>query len=470
MSYDESRFSRHDRSGADPLFGTRNDSALDSGRDSGRDPLAGRDASGSPGGPGAAGPGGSATTTAATGPDATGDRRTAEPTTTAAQRAVPPAVLEDVFDDPAHGEPGRDRMAIHVAWEIVLLLGVLAVAFLLYRENPDAVRVDALDSLLVFAAALGLLTLAAGLTLRAGTPNLALGPVAVASALHFAEQSDRGVLETVGVAALAAVVLGAVVAVVVVGFHVPAWAATLGAALAVVVFISQRSAPVEVQSGYDATGQALYFFGGFAALALLGGLLGSIRAIRRAVGRFRPVADPARRRGALAGALAAVVLVSSMLFAVLAGVLFAGDATTGPVVPTPGLEWTGLALGATLLGGTSVFGRRGGVFGTLLTVVLITLFVTYARERGWDVSLYAVAAATITAGLVVSRLVETFGRPRSATVHEEDWLNEPAITRTSGWSELRSEDRDSWSSGLPPQPADRRLDPWGSGRWGTDDR
>ncbi|MEV7231571.1 ABC transporter permease [Polymorphospora sp. NPDC051019] len=469
MSYDESRLPRRDPAGTDPLFGSRNDSALDPGRDSDPDPLPGRRA---PGGPAATSPAGVATTAAtgsSTGPDGAGERRTADPGTTATQRTVPPAVLEDVFDDPAHGEPGRDRMAIHVAWEIVLLLGVLAVAFMLYRENPDAVRVDALDSLLVFAAALGLLTLATGLTLRAGTPNLALGPVAIAAALHFAEQSDRGVLDTVAVAALAAAALGAVIAVVVVGFHVPAWAATLGAALAVMVFIGQRSAPVTVQSTYDPTGQALYFFGGFAALALLGGLLGSIRAIRRTVGRFRPVADPARRRGALAGALAAAVLVSSMLFAVVAGVLLAGG-TTGPVVPTPGLEWTGLALGATLLGGTSVFGRRGGIFGSLLTVVLVTLFITYAAERGWDISLYAVAAATIVAGLVVSRLVETFGRPRSATVRDEDWLNEPAITRTSGWSELRSQDPDSWSSGLPPQPADRRLDSWGSGRWGSEDR
>lgn len=382
------------------------------------------------------------------------------------QRPVPAAVLEDVFDDPAHGEPGRDRMAVHAAWEIVLLLAVLAVAYLLYRQNPEVVRAEAVNGLLVFASALGLLTLGAGLTMRAGAPNLALGPVAIASALHFAEQGDRGVFGAVGSAALAATLLGVAAAVLVVGFHVPAWAATLGAALAVAVFIGQRSAPVAVQPGYDPSGQAVYYFSGFVALALLGGLFGTIRAIRRSVGRFRPVADPARRRGAVAGTLVAVAIVASMLFAVAAGVLIAGGAS-GPVEPTPGLEWTGLALGASLLGGTSVFGRRGGVFGTLLTVALVTLSMMYADGRGWDLSLYAVAAALIAAGLVVSRLVETFGRPRSATVSDEEWLVEPA----PAWSVSRSDPRESWSTGLPAQPKDSsRVDPWGSGRWGASDR
>ena len=40
---------------------------------------------------------------------------------------VPAAVLENVFDDPSHGEPGRDRIAVHVVWEFLLLVG-LAVA------------------------------------------------------------------------------------------------------------------------------------------------------------------------------------------------------------------------------------------------------------------------------------------------------------------------------------------------------
>ena len=102
--------------------------------------------------------------------------RTAPPETSS---GVPAAVLEHVFDDPAHGEPGRDRIAVHVLWEFVLLAALVAVTWLLWRENADALRGGSLKTLLVDVAALGLLTLAAGLSLRAGAVNLAVGPVAL---------------------------------------------------------------------------------------------------------------------------------------------------------------------------------------------------------------------------------------------------------------------------------------------------
>lgn len=374
-----------------------------------------------------------------------------------------PGALDDAFDDPAHGEPGRDRMAVHALWEVVLLLAAAALAVLLYRQNASAVRGAALDSLLVFGAAIGLLALAAGMTLRTGAPNLAIGPVAIASALHFAENGDRGVLVAAGTAAIAAAALGLVLTVLVVGFHVPGWAASLAGALAVMVFIQQRSAPVHVQGEYDPSRQALYLFGGFVALALLGGLFGSIKVVRRAVGRFRPVSDPARRRGGLAGILAGGATVLSMLFAVVAGVLI-GAGGSGSVVPTPGIEWTGLALGAALLAGTSAFGRRGGVFGTVFAVVLLTLFIRYAEERSLHISRYAIAAVAVAVGLLVTRLVESYGRPRF--VGEEDWVAQTATSPSTTWTPSPTEQQESWSSTLPAQPAELRIESWDSDRWG----
>ncbi|HEX2774160.1 MAG TPA: ABC transporter permease [Micromonosporaceae bacterium] len=389
-----------------------------------------------------------------------GDHRES-PTTT---RRVPPARLHDVFDDPGHGEPGRDRLAVHWLWEFMLLAATAAVALLFYRASPESFRGDGLDVLLVAAAVLGLLALGAGLTLRAGVPNLALGPVAVAAALHFAENGDRGTLPAVLPAAAVAAGLGLVLALIVVGFHVPAWAASLAGALAVVVYIQQRSAPVTVQGGYDPSRHALYLFGGFAALALLGGLFGAIRPVRRSVGRFRPVTDPADRRGGFAAALAGVAIVASTVFAMLAGVLLAAG-SADPVSPTTGFEWTGLALGAALLGGTSAFGRRGGIFGSLFTVVLITLFVAYSDERGWNVSLFSVAAVAMRVGVIATRLVESYGRPRSTG--EADAPTDADTPGTFGWTTDRPE---SWSSTLPVQPTESRSEPWGADRWGTSDR
>ena len=150
------------------------------------------------------------------------DFREPDPTDTGPQRTVPAAVLDDVFDDPTHGEPGRDRLLVHVVWEVVLLLAAVGMAYLLREEAPAALRSPGIDQLMVSAAALGLLALGTGLTMRAGAVNLALGPVAVASALHFAEQGDKGVAEALGTAALAALALGVVLGVFVAVFHVPA--------------------------------------------------------------------------------------------------------------------------------------------------------------------------------------------------------------------------------------------------------
>ena len=102
-------------------------------------------------------------------------------------------------------------------------------------------------------------------------------------------------------------------------------------------------------------------------------------------------------------------LVLSSVFAVGAGILMAAQ-SAAPIVPGTGLEWTGLAFGAALLAGTSAYGRRGGIFGTLLAVAGLTLFLDYADRRNFDIALFAIAACAIGGGLIVTRLVETYGR------------------------------------------------------------
>ncbi|MFD0818950.1 ABC transporter permease, partial [Micromonospora zhanjiangensis] len=178
------------------------------------------------------------------------------------------------------------------------------------------------------------------------------------------------------------------------------------------------------------------------------------------------VGDQARRRGGSAGLFATLAIIGSMMLPMLAGVLLAANGT-GPVVPEPGLEWTGLAIGAALVGGTSAFGRRGGIFGTLLAVVLLTLFVRYAEYKNWHIALGAIAAVTVAGGLVVTRLVETLGRPRAARAGRyEEWQPDPDPVDGSGWSGGRTGGTNSWPT-MPTQPSEARADPWND-RWGTD--
>jgi hypothetical protein len=79
----------------------------------------------------------------------------------------------------------------------------------------------------------------------------------------------------------------------------------------------------------------------------------------------------------------------------------------------------------------------------------------------WRVSPYAVAAAAVVAGLIVTRLVETFGRP--LTTSDEAWTAEATSTWSgSGWS---GPEAGSWGSSLPTQTTTVRPDPWQDDRW-----
>lgn len=362
---------------------------------------------------------------------------------------------------PAAERSGRDRLGIHLGWEIVLLLAAAAIGYLLYRLDPAALRRPALDTLLITGTAIGLLTLGAGLTLRAGVPNLAIGPITVAAALHYAENGDRGLVDAVAPALVIAAAGGLVVALLVVGLHVPGWAASLAAGLGVVVYAQLRTAPVEVQGGFDPSDQAFFLFGGFALLAVIGGAVGTVGPVRRTLGALRPSGDPARRRGAVVALPVIGSLVVSSVFAVAAGVLIAAQSTQ-PIVPDTGLQWTGLAFGAALLAGTSAFGRRGGVFGTLLAVAGLTLFLDYADRRGLDIALFAIAAATIGFGLIVTRLVETYGRPMPVTGTDEDWQAAQTGAGATAWTPDLPE---TWSTAAPA--AQPRTDRWDDGPWGT---
>src|SRR5262249_39573054 len=89
------------------------------------------------------------------------------------------AELRDAVDDPADGEPGRDRFAVHTIWEVILLVLVAGMTIAVHlKHHLDGAGVR---GLLVLATVYGLLALGAGLSLRAGAVNLAVGPIAVAS-------------------------------------------------------------------------------------------------------------------------------------------------------------------------------------------------------------------------------------------------------------------------------------------------
>jgi ribose/xylose/arabinose/galactoside ABC-type transport system permease subunit len=232
--------------------------------------------------------------------------------------------------------------------------------------------------------------------------------VAVFAALYLGQHGSGGWFGPAATVLGICAAIGLAQGLVVVGLQVPAWAASLAVALGLVAWSSGKTAGA-LGAGYDPTPHAYYWFGGFCLLSVGASVLGLVPTIRRGFGRFRPVIDPARRRGKVAALVTLAATVVSSALAGLGGVL--AVSVYREAAPTNGLELTALALGAALLGGTSAFGRRGGIFGTVFAVALLSVCLAYAQaaDRAWSVA--GVATVAILAGLGVTRLVERYGRP-----------------------------------------------------------
>lgn len=356
------------------------------------------------------------------------------------------------FDEPTDDESRRDRLLVHVIWEALLAVVVAGIAVTVYQLHSEVFSGDQLRALMLGGAAVGLLAVACSISVRSAVPNLAVGPIALAAALLFAEQSHRGLTTTTGLVAGAAAAAGVVLALVVVVCHVPAWAASLAAALGLIAWLSIQSRPAVDQAvGYQPAGHAYLWFGGFAALSVLGGVVGLLPVVRRLAGRYRNSVDAARQRGAVPSAMAFVALVLSSVVAAGAGVLLVLVSRSGG--EGTGFEYTGLALGAVLLGGTSAFGRRGGVLGTLFGVMLVVLVMALAEAEGWTgkwaLSSAAFGGAAILIGLLVTRLVETAGRPRTAD--EGAWSSEDESWRGESPAAALAARNDPTSAPWPPR-------------------
>ena len=339
-----------------------------------------------------------------------------DPTVALADR-VPPPNLDLVFQDPADGEPGRDRMMVHGLWEVVLALALAGAGYALSQAQPGALGALGLPELALATTVLGLVAAASAVSLRVGAPNLAVGGVAVFAALYLGQHGSAGWFGPAATVIGICAAIGLVQGLVVVGLQVPAWAASLAVAVGLVAWSSGRTAG-PLGAGYDPTPHAYYWFGGFCLLSVGASVLGLVPTIRRGFGRFRPVIDPARRRGTVAALTTLGATVASSALAGLGGVL--ALSVYREAAPTNGLELTALALGGALLGGTSAFGRRGGIFGTVFAVALLSVGLAYAQaaDRTWSAA--GIATAAVMVGLCVTRLVERFGRPAPARLYDDD--------------------------------------------------
>jgi ribose/xylose/arabinose/galactoside ABC-type transport system permease subunit len=316
--------------------------------------------------------------------------------------------------------PPRDPVLVHLLWEGLLLVTLIGLAVAGLVLFPEFRSFDAARRVLAASVFIGIPAMAFSLSLRGAVPNLAVVPLAALGGSVFAAAgSDQGVASGVLQAATLTGIVGLVMGALVVGLRVPSWAASIAGAL-----LAAGLAPI-IASGPDVTPPSAPgflradwpMFVVFAVLSVGTGLLCLVPRVRRTLGAYREDVELGRR-GLVAGFAALAVLIVSSAVAGLAGVLtllqtnVAGSAGgTGDLL---------FPLAAVLLGGASVYGRRVGVAGTLLGVLILVtvqhlwLLSGVGAQYSAYGGAYALAGVAAIVGLLATPLVEWAGRRAEA--------------------------------------------------------
>ncbi len=262
----------------------------------------------------------------------------------------------------------QDRLAVHLIWEGVLLITAAVLVIAALATTPGAHFADVIRPV----GYAGLIASGLALSLRTGTPNLAVGYIAMttgALGAHLASTNGWSLWVAMTLAVLLAGLGGLVTGLVTAALSVPAWAVTLGVAIflqSVALGISGNNVFTVTTSGSYSTAQWLAIF---VVVSVGGGALWLIPSVRTRLSMARNAREPGERADLRAGRGVVAGLAGSSLLAGVGGVsmtLYEGGANVASGADT----LTIISLGAVLVGGVSVFGRRAGLLGTMFGVVI----------------------------------------------------------------------------------------------------
>jgi ribose/xylose/arabinose/galactoside ABC-type transport system permease subunit len=330
---------------------------------------------------------------------------------------------------PPAGDADRDRPAVHLIWEGVLAVIAVVLIVATAAMTPHQTLTNAFGE----AGYLGLVAAGLAFSLRTGSPNLAVGSIVGFSSTlgaYLITAHHWGKPAAMVVAIVLSTLIGLVLGLLAAVLSMPAWIVTLGAVAVIQsIAFSITDAPV-IPVRFGGTYPTALWYGLFFMVSAGGGALWLLPGVRGPLAASRGPGDPARWTGPRAGVGAIAGLTGSSFLAGLAAVPLLMRIQAAESSAT---NLTTVALAAVLLGGTSVFGRRAGVFGTLLAVTILAIvqsLVAYNDGPFWASTLVIGLAALF--GVAACRGLESatdqLNRRRSASLAPP-----PALRPPPGW-------------------------------------
>jgi ribose transport system permease protein len=288
---------------------------------------------------------------------------------------------------------GRPLVVIFVL--SIVIASLISPAFLSTRNVFNLLQQSSIIG--VIAIGMTFVILAAGIDLSVGSVA-AFGGMIVAILCQDQWPVAAAILVAVGAGAVLGLVMGSIVALT----SVPSFIITLGGLVAI------RGLTLLLTDGRPVFGvpEELKFLGaGFIGPVPVVGIIFILVTILAALflrftraGRYLYAvggnADAARLSGVPVSLIVAMTFVMCAALAAFGGVLLTAWLQVGQPTASDGAELTAIA--AVVLGGTSMFGGKGGVFGTFIAVILLSILSNILNLAG--VSPYF---QQITTGLVL---------------------------------------------------------------------
>jgi ribose transport system permease protein len=274
----------------------------------------------------------------------------------------------------------RDRPII----PLLVLLALLVLS--LWVAKPETINGGWLSSTIRFAVPLAILAACQTLTMLTGGIDLSVATVAsMAAYIVYTQTPAQGPWVAIAIALVAALIVGVANGIGVGVFRVHPLIMTIGMSLVVlglitvyqrIMFASGARIPAEV--AWLGSGTSFGFFPNslFLFLPLAALLLYIIR--RTGFGRLLYAVGDNETAARLSGVrvwqvLLALYVVAAVL-AAIAGIVYGGYANTATAGLADGLLLPSVA--AAVIGGTSIFGGRGGYEGSIVGALILTVLTT----------------------------------------------------------------------------------------------